>query len=95
MSARRRGRTAMPPTVTDDFYKSSRSGNAGCVEVQFSINAPSVRIRDGKNRTGPELTFTPYEWAAFIAGVKSGEFEVPEQWNALLPPRLVTYAAGH
>ncbi len=31
---------------------------------------------DSKNPTGPALTFTATEWAAFTAGVKAGEFEL-------------------
>jgi hypothetical protein len=83
----------MPATVTDDFYKSSLSGSAGCVEVQIATGEAQVRVRDSKNPGGPALTFTPYEWAAFIAGVKAGEFEVPGQWHPLIPARLAQLAA--
>jgi uncharacterized protein DUF397 len=56
------------------WHKSSRSGSGGqCVEVCSSDNA--FEIRDSKNPHGPTLTFTPAEWAAFIEGVKLGEFD--------------------
>jgi hypothetical protein len=58
------------------WKKSSRSnGNGGnnCVEVAF-LDDNTVAVRDSKNRSGPALTFTPDEWAAFVAGAKDGEF---------------------
>jgi hypothetical protein len=35
-----------------------------------------VKVRDSKDRQGPELTFTPGEWRAFLDGVHDGEFEI-------------------
>jgi hypothetical protein len=32
-------------------------------------------VRDSKNPTGAALMFTATEWAAFIAGVRAGEFD--------------------
>ena len=57
------------------WHKSTRSGNAGdCVEV--ADNLPGiVAVRDTKNRNGGTLIFTDAEWAAFIGGVKAGEFD--------------------
>lgn len=57
------------------WRKSSRSGSNGgnCVEV--AENLPDiVAVRDSKNPTGPALVFSPREWAAFVAGVKDGQF---------------------
>lgn len=58
------------------WWKSSRSdanGN-GCVEVAETTDGYAVR--DSKARgTGPELSFTRAEWAAFVEGVKLGEFD--------------------
>jgi hypothetical protein len=59
------------------WRKSSYSGNGGgnCVEVaQFPD--PAVAVRDSKNPDGHMLVFTPDEWRAFIAGVRSGEFDL-------------------
>jgi hypothetical protein len=57
------------------WFKSTHSGNnGGCVEVAFVDGA--VGVRDSKDRTGPALVFTAAEWAAFVAGVRSGEFDV-------------------
>jgi hypothetical protein len=57
------------------WHKSTRSGaNGDCVEV--ADNLPGVvAVRDSKNPAGPALQFTPSEWAAFVAGVKDGEFD--------------------
>ncbi|MGC4886481.1 DUF397 domain-containing protein [Micromonospora sp. DT227] len=46
------------------------SGNSGnCVEV--ADNLPGVvGVRDSKDRQGPALTFTPANWAAFVAHTK-------------------------
>ena len=59
------------------WRKSSYSGGngGGCVEV--ARNLPGiVAVRDSKDRSGPALTFTPAEWEAFTAGVKSGELDL-------------------
>ncbi|MGH3327853.1 MAG: DUF397 domain-containing protein [Streptomycetales bacterium] len=37
-----------------------------------------IAVRDPKKPDGPTLFFTPAEWEAFIAGVKDGEFDLPE-----------------
>jgi hypothetical protein len=58
------------------WHKSTRSSaNGDCVEV--ADNLPGiVAVRDSKNPADPALTFTPAEWAAFVSGVKSGEFNL-------------------
>lgn len=62
------------------WRKSSRSnGNGGnnCVEVARLPEA--VAVRDSKDRDGPSLIFTRAEWAAFIAGVRAGEFDIADR----------------
>jgi hypothetical protein len=51
------------------------NGNGGdCVEI--ATNLPGIiAMRDSKDPDGPRLVFTPAEWAAFVAGVRDGEFD--------------------
>ncbi|WP_043487004.1 MULTISPECIES: DUF397 domain-containing protein [Streptomyces] len=65
----------MTPEVIGPYRKSSYSLQEGnCVEI-----APTViggrSIRDGKDRSGPHLTFTGDAWQAFLLDVKSREFD--------------------
>jgi hypothetical protein len=60
--------------LTEEFYKTSFSGDGGCVEVAFRNG--KVFVRDSKNQEGPILTFTVAEWENFIRGVKAHEFEI-------------------
>ncbi|HET8658963.1 MAG TPA: DUF397 domain-containing protein, partial [Micromonosporaceae bacterium] len=47
--------------------------NSQCVEV--ADNLPGVvAVRDSKNH-GPVLTFSVEQWQAFVADVKTGEFD--------------------
>jgi len=56
------------------WIKSSRSGGGGdCVEVREVDSG--IGVRDSKNPNGPQLSFTRAEWAAFVAGVRDGEFD--------------------
>lgn len=57
------------------WRKSRHSNSQGdCVEVAFLADG-RVALRDSKDAgTGPDLLFTPREWAAFTAGVVDGEF---------------------
>lgn len=54
------------------WRRSSACAGSGCVEVTRLDR--NVAVRDSK-APGPLLTYTPEEWAAFIAGVKAGEFD--------------------
>ncbi|MFJ2780710.1 MULTISPECIES: DUF397 domain-containing protein [unclassified Kitasatospora] len=56
------------------WFKSSHSGNGGsCVEV--APDYPGlVPVRDSKDPSGPALIFPADAFAAFVAGVKLGEF---------------------
>jgi hypothetical protein len=56
------------------FFKSSFSGANGCVEV--AIQEDGVAVRDSRNRDGAVLEFSHRDWAAFVRGVKNGEFDL-------------------
>lgn len=62
-----------------DWRKSTRSDNGGNSCVEVAKNLPGVvGVRDSKDRSGPALTFGTDQWAAFVDGVKDGEFDRPE-----------------
>jgi hypothetical protein len=55
-----------------EWRKSSRCGNAACVEVAKA--GDDFLVRDSKDADGAVLRFTKDEWVAFVAGVNAGEF---------------------
>ncbi len=55
------------------WRKSSASGASECVEVAFVEE--SVLVRRSQDPSGPALTFSGPEWAAFVADVRNGEFD--------------------
>ena len=58
------------------WRKSTASAATGnCVEVAFVKD--SVLLRNSQATSGPFLSFSYSEWAAFLAGVHSGEFDPP------------------
>jgi len=57
------------------WRKSSRSGALGnCVEVAPVSNG-QVAVRNSRYPSGPALIYPRAEVAAFVAGVKDGEFD--------------------
>jgi hypothetical protein len=50
------------------WRKSSYSSNDGpdCVEVAISAHAPTIHIRDSKNKAGARLSFTGNAWSEFL-----------------------------
>ncbi|MEU4421392.1 DUF397 domain-containing protein [Actinoplanes sp. NPDC024001] len=68
---------AMGP-LTARWRKSTRSAQGNCVEVSYSNEM--ILVRDTKAQgEGPTLSFTRGEWSAFVAGVRQGEFELPQR----------------
>jgi hypothetical protein len=68
------------------IYATSRhcpSGN--CVEAA-ALPDGAVAVRDSKDRNKPPHIFTPEEWAAFIAGVKDGDFDFHDGHRASQTP---------
>ena len=64
----------MNPEIVGAFHKSSFSGNqANCVETAPTAGGGRA-VRDSKDPEGPKQFYSAAEWAAFIAGVKNGEF---------------------
>ncbi len=59
------------------WRKSTRSdGGQNCVEVSDAVDGSTMLVRDSKDKTGPNLTFTGSGWTAFIAGAKKGQFDL-------------------
>ena len=55
------------------WRKSSYSNPSGnCVEM--ALLADGVAVRNSRYPDGPALVFTDGEWAAFLEGVKGGDF---------------------
>lgn len=60
----------------NQWVTSTRSGSNGqCVEV-MRLDDGTTLVRDTKDRDGGTQGYTPAEWAAFIGGVKDGEFDL-------------------
>lgn len=59
---------------TPAWRKSSKCGNATCVEVA-RVDDDTYLIRDSKRPAEPALSFTREEWVAFVEGVRGGEFQ--------------------
>jgi hypothetical protein len=55
------------------WLRSSFCEHGQCVAV--ALGEGLVHIRDGKDPTGPVLTFDLDEWRAFCAGIRAGEFD--------------------
>jgi hypothetical protein len=57
-----------------NWRKSTLSASNGCVEV--AVEDDGVAVRDSKDQNGPVLVFARHEWAAFVGGVRAGEFDL-------------------
>jgi hypothetical protein len=65
-----------PELTGATWFRSSFSGsnNGNCVEVAFV--PAGVGVRDTKQLgRGPVLLFGEDDWAAFVAGVRGGQFD--------------------
>jgi hypothetical protein len=60
------------------WQKSLASGDTSCVEVAFTDE--SVLVRNSQKPQGHQLAFSYSEWAAFLTGVRHGEFD-PDRPN--------------
>ena len=55
------------------WRKSTASASGECAEVAFDGDV--VHMRHSQNPSGSVLTFSQAEWAAFVTGVRGGEFD--------------------
>jgi hypothetical protein len=58
------------------WITSRACNNSACVQVAH-LAGGMVAIRDSKDVTKPAHIFDGSEWAAFVEGVKAGEFDIP------------------
>ena len=72
----------LPDLSGATWRKSTYSNNGECVEVAALDRL--VGVRDSKDRGGAILFFTHGEWNAFLAGTRTGEFDLG-QLDALTP----------
>lgn len=63
-------------TASAAWISSSACNNSACVQVAH-LPGGMVAIRDSKDPGKPAHLFGRQEWAAFLAGVKAGEFDLP------------------
>jgi hypothetical protein len=59
------------------WRRSTLSTTNACVEV--AVVGDRIAVRDSKGAGGPVLEFTPVERDAFLGGVRTGEFDLPQQ----------------
>jgi hypothetical protein len=72
------GGRVVDPERPDIIWRKSPLSEAGnCVEVAWIAESQRWALRHSQSPTGPILTFTEEEWAAFLGGVRSGEFDGP------------------
>jgi hypothetical protein len=55
------------------WRKSTASATSNCVEVSFA--GEFILMRHSRSPQGPVLSFSHPEWAAFLTGVRDGEFD--------------------
>ena len=63
-------------TSTAAWITSRACNNSACVQVAH-LAGGLVAIRDSKDMTKAPHIFDADEWAAFLTGVKAGEFDLP------------------
>jgi Domain of unknown function (DUF397) len=67
----------MNPDMSDvDWITSRECNNSACVQVAH-LPGGMVALRDSKDISKPAHVFDGDEWAAFLAGVRNGEFDQP------------------
>ncbi|MFF3332444.1 DUF397 domain-containing protein [Streptomyces sp. NPDC002888] len=69
-------RNGVRASSLDACWIKTRHSNAegNCVEVA-ALTDGDIAMRNSRDPDGPALVYTPAEVAAFLAGVKDGEFD--------------------
>jgi hypothetical protein len=65
----------MNPDMSDaTWITSQRCNNSACVQVAH-LPGGLVALRDSKDTSKPAHVFDSDEWAAFLSGVRNGDFD--------------------
>lgn len=64
----------MPRVVGEWFLPQHSDNNATCVQTKFTKDA--VYVRNNRRPDAGTAVFDHTEWAAFIAGVKDGDYDL-------------------
>jgi hypothetical protein len=64
----------MTGSEVNGYRRSSFCDGGSCVEVA-PLESGWVAVRDSKDESKVPHLYTKQEWAAFVQGVKSGEFD--------------------
>jgi hypothetical protein len=63
-------------TSSAAWIQSRACNNSACVQVAH-LPGGMVALRDSKDTAKPAHVFDREEWAAFVTGVKAGDFDLP------------------
>jgi hypothetical protein len=64
---------SLPAVIWQKSRRSNPSGN--CVEMAKLPDGTGVAVRNSRDPDGPTLIYTHNEIAAFLAGVRDGDFD--------------------
>lgn len=53
------------------WFKSSHSNTEGGACVEVAVTPGTVRVRDSKDKAGPQLAFSPQAWGDFVRLARS------------------------
>jgi len=76
------------------WRKSRASNPSGCCVEVAALPDGAIAVRNSRDPAGPALVYTRAEVAAFLTGVKNGEFDDLYPGSVVLSPEAATVASG-